>query len=64
MFSQFLDHLAIVREYVERRRVGYQYLDGSTPARDRKRRVDAFRAGEGEVPAAAYSPSGSASSHS
>ncbi len=49
VFSQFVDHLSIVREYVERRGVAYQYLDGSTPARDRQRRVDAFQAGEGEL---------------
>ena len=49
VFSQFVDHLGIVRAYVERRGVAYQYLDGATPARDRKRRVDAFQAGEGEL---------------
>ncbi|MHB8766606.1 MAG: DEAD/DEAH box helicase, partial [Deferrisomatales bacterium] len=49
VFSQFVDHLTIVREYVESRGLSYQYLDGSTPARDRKRRVDAFQAGEGQL---------------
>ena len=29
--------------------VTYQYLDGSTPAKERQRRVDAFQAGEGEL---------------
>ena len=29
--------------------MSYQYLDGSTPAKERKRRVDAFQAGEGDV---------------
>jgi SNF2 family DNA or RNA helicase len=29
--------------------VSYQYLDGATPMAERKRRVDAFQAGEGDV---------------
>jgi len=49
VFSQFVDHLAIVRDYLEQRQVSYQYLDGSTPAKTRKKRVDAFQAGEGDV---------------
>ena len=49
VFSQFVDHLTILREFLEGQQVSYQYLDGSTPARDRKRRVDAFQAGEGDV---------------
>nr|VFJ66367.1 MAG: Helicase conserved C-terminal domain-containing protein [Candidatus Kentron sp. DK] len=27
----------------------YQYLDGSTPPKERKRRVDAFQAGKGDI---------------
>jgi SNF2 family DNA or RNA helicase len=49
VFSQFVDHLAIVRTALERQHISYQYLDGSTPALERKKRVDAFQAGEGEV---------------
>ena len=49
VFSQFVDHLAIVRESLEQRGISYQYLDGSTPATERKRRVDAFQAGDGDV---------------
>jgi len=49
VFSQFVDHLAIVRHSLEQRGISYQYLDGSTPAIERKRRVDAFQAGEGDV---------------
>jgi SNF2 family DNA or RNA helicase len=49
VFSQFVDHLSIIREYLEKNNISYQYLDGSTPARDRKKRVDAFQAGEGDV---------------
>ncbi len=49
VFSQFVDHLDIVREHLDKQRISYQYLDGSTPAKERKNRVDAFQAGEGDV---------------
>lgn len=49
VFSQFVDHLSILREELERKNISYQYLDGSTPAKDRKTRVEAFQAGEGDV---------------
>ena len=49
VFSQFVDHLAIVRSYLEQRQIKYQYLDGSTPAGDRQKQVKAFQAGEGDV---------------
>jgi hypothetical protein len=49
VFSQFVDHLTILRETLDRKNVAYQYLDGSTPARARDQRVAAFQAGEGEV---------------
>ncbi|MBF0371592.1 MAG: DEAD/DEAH box helicase [Magnetococcales bacterium] len=49
VFSQFVDHLAIIRESLDKSGIAYQYLDGSTPAKERKRRVDAFQAGEGDL---------------
>lgn len=49
VFSQFVDHLAIIRAYLDERGVGYQYLDGATPMATRRTRVDAFQAGEGDV---------------
>jgi superfamily II DNA or RNA helicase len=49
VFSQFVDHLAIIRAVLERKGVVYQYLDGGTPAAERKQRVDAFQAGRGDV---------------
>ncbi len=49
VFSQFIDHLALVRDHLEKRGIAYQYLDGSTPMRDRQKRVEAFQAGVGEV---------------
>jgi SNF2 family DNA or RNA helicase len=49
VFSQFVDHLHILRNYLDEQKIQYQYLDGSTPAAQRKKRVDAFQAGQGDV---------------
>lgn len=49
VFSQFVDHLTILREALDKQGVSYQYLDGSTPAKKRKQSVEAFQAGEGDV---------------
>ncbi|MBD2175759.1 DEAD/DEAH box helicase [Pseudanabaena sp. FACHB-1998] len=49
VFSQFVDHLHIIRDYLDSQKISYQYLDGSTPAKERKKRVEAFQAGEGDV---------------
>lgn len=49
VFSQFVDHLSLIRTYLEERGIRYQYLDGSTPMQERKVRVDAFQAGDGDV---------------
>ncbi len=49
VFSQFVDHLHLLRDYLEQQQIPYQYLDGSTPAKQRRKQVDAFQAGEGDV---------------
>ena len=49
VFSQFVDHLTLIRRHLDMRGIGYQYLDGSTLMKERKVRVDAFQAGEGDV---------------
>ncbi|MBS9384168.1 MAG: DEAD/DEAH box helicase [Dolichospermum sp. BR01] len=49
VFSQFVDHLHIIRDYLDKQGIKYQYLDGSTPRLERKRSVDAFQAGDGDV---------------
>ncbi|WP_017298935.1 DEAD/DEAH box helicase [Nodosilinea nodulosa] len=49
VFSQFVDHLSILREFLDGQNLSYQYLDGSTPTKERKKRIDAFQAGEGDV---------------
>ncbi|HNG59288.1 MAG TPA: DEAD/DEAH box helicase, partial [Cellvibrionaceae bacterium] len=45
VFSQFVDHLSLVREYLDAQQIHYQYLDGATSAPERKKRVDNFQAG-------------------
>ncbi|MDB5388984.1 MAG: family helicase [Planctomycetaceae bacterium] len=49
VFSQFVDHLSILRAELDRKGVAYQYLDGSTPVSERKRSVEAFQNGSGDV---------------
>jgi SNF2 family DNA or RNA helicase len=49
VFSQFVDHLTLLRRHLDERGIRYQYLDGSTPMQERKRRVDAFQAGDGDL---------------
>jgi len=49
VFSQFVDHLTIVKNYLEREKISYQYLDGSTQMKERQQRVQAFQSGEGDV---------------
>ncbi len=49
VFSQFVAHLALVRAALDARGIRYEYLDGSTPAADRERRVAAFQAGTADV---------------
>lgn len=49
VFSQFVGHLELIREVLDDKGIHYQYLDGSTPLRQRKKRIDAFQEGEGDV---------------
>ena len=49
VFSQFVKHLTVIRKRLDKLGVEYQYLDGSTPAKERQRRVDAFQNGAGEL---------------
>ncbi|MDF2156454.1 DEAD/DEAH box helicase [Algoriphagus sp. CAU 1675] len=41
VFSQFVRHLAIVREYLEQEKIPYSYLDGAT--KDRQGQVERFQ---------------------
>jgi SNF2 family DNA or RNA helicase len=49
VFSQFVDHLSLIRDYLGKRGISYQYLDGATPAKKRTEAVHAFQAGLGEL---------------
>ncbi|MES2113548.1 MAG: DEAD/DEAH box helicase [Pseudomonadota bacterium] len=49
VFSQFVDHLKLIRAHLDANGIRYQYLDGATPMQERKTRVDAFQAGDGDV---------------
>ncbi|MFZ1413268.1 MAG: DEAD/DEAH box helicase [Defluviicoccus sp.] len=47
VFSQFVGQLERVRDALDAQGIRFQYLDGSTPAKERERRVAAFQAGDG-----------------
>jgi SNF2 family DNA or RNA helicase len=49
VFSQFVDHLTIVRKSLDAEGITYCYLDGSTPQKDRQSQVSAFQSGKGEL---------------
>ncbi|RII77750.1 DEAD/DEAH box helicase [Pseudomonas monteilii] len=49
VFSQYVDQLSIVSRLLDEKHIAYQYLDGSVPAKERERRVNAFQAGTGEI---------------
>lgn len=48
VFSQFVDHLSILRRYLDEEGISYCYLDGSTPPREREVGVKSFQAGKGD----------------
>lgn len=49
IFSQFTSHLDLIRKALDARKISYLYLDGQTPAKQRRERVEAFQAGEGDL---------------
>jgi SNF2 family DNA or RNA helicase len=49
VFSQFTGHLDLVEAALRAEGVRLLRLDGSTPAKDRAKRVEAFQAGEGDL---------------
>ena len=49
VFSQFVDHLKILRKHLDAKNIRYQYLDGKTPGKKRQQAIDAFQAGEGDL---------------
>jgi SNF2 family DNA or RNA helicase len=49
VFSQFIGHLQILKDHLDQRGIKYKYLDGSTNTSKRKKIVDEFQCGDGEV---------------
>lgn len=49
VFSQFVGHLALVRQLLDKHKIAYQYLDGSTPIPERQASVKAFQSGKGDL---------------
>jgi superfamily II DNA or RNA helicase len=49
VFSQFVKHLTIIRQELDKRKIRYKYLDGTTTMADRERNVRDFQSGEGEL---------------
>ena len=48
-FSQFTSYLAQLKTALDERGIRWQYLDGTTPEKDRRASVAAFQRGEGDV---------------
>ncbi len=48
-FSQFTTYLAMIREALDEKHISWQYLDGSTPEKERRASVASFQKGEGDV---------------
>ncbi|MBL6987194.1 MAG: DEAD/DEAH box helicase [Methylobacter sp.] len=49
VFSQFVGHLSLIRELLDKKGIAYHYLDGSTPVPQRKKAMNSFQAGEGDL---------------
>ncbi|MBM3963542.1 MAG: DEAD/DEAH box helicase [Planctomycetes bacterium] len=49
VFSQFVQHLQLIRAMLDQEGITYQYLDGSTPAKARQSEVDRFQNGDADV---------------
>ena len=49
VFSQFTSHLEIIRKALDERNISYLYLDGQTPEKQRRERVEAFQGGKGDL---------------
>ncbi len=49
VFSQFVDHLQILKSYLNQQGIPFQYLDGSSTPASRKKSIESFQKGEGDV---------------
>ncbi|MSQ78149.1 MAG: ATP-dependent helicase [Flavobacteriaceae bacterium] len=43
IFSQFVKHLEVYKDFFDKQGIPYLYLDGSTPAKERRNLVDSFQ---------------------
>ena len=48
IFSQFVDHLGIIRKFFDEKGYKYQYLDGTTPIKARAKAIKDFQDGLGD----------------
>lgn len=49
VFSQFVDHLNLVRAWLDEAGISHQYLVGATPEKERTRAIEAFQQGQGDL---------------
>ena len=49
IFSQFVRYLDKIKTVLNQEKIDYQYLDGATSMKNRKKAVDDFQAGEGDL---------------
>jgi SNF2 family DNA or RNA helicase len=49
VFSQFVDHLAIIKQLLTKKGIEFEYLDGSTPLKEREESIRRFQAGSTDL---------------
>ncbi|MCK5782872.1 MAG: DEAD/DEAH box helicase, partial [Desulfobacterales bacterium] len=49
VFSQFVKHLNLIRNYLDKKEIAYRYLDGSTPKNKRQSEISAFQNGQANL---------------
>lgn len=49
IFSQFTKHLALIRQMLDSQGISYQYLDGSTPLKQRNIAIENFQNGQSDL---------------
>ncbi|MCD6430544.1 MAG: ATP-dependent helicase [Deltaproteobacteria bacterium] len=49
VFSQFVKHLNLIRNYLDGKNIAYRYLDGSTPKMKRQSEITAFQDGQADL---------------
>lgn len=49
IFSQFTKHLALIKEMLDAKGIGYQYLDGSCSMKSREESIKQFQSGKSDI---------------